>query len=70
MMLNPNQKKLVESGVPVEVNVGGTACVLIRRDIYKQLDSDYDAGPWTAEEMNLLADEAEAMISEKELHEG
>jgi hypothetical protein len=70
MTLNPDQQKAVERGAPVAVNVGGTECVLVRRDIYLRLDADYDAGPWTLEEMNLLADEAEAMISEREAHEG
>ena len=46
------------------MNVGGTECVLLRRDIYLRLDPDYDPGPLTMEEMNLLADEAEAIISE------
>ncbi len=69
MTLNPEQQKAVDSGAPVAMNAGGTACVLIRRDIYLRLDPDYDAGPWTMEEMNLLADEAEAMISERESHE-
>ena len=70
MTLNQDRQKAVESGAPVAVNVGGTACVLVRRDIYLRLDPDYDAGPWTMEEMNLLADEAETMISEREAHEG
>jgi len=33
------------------------------------LDPDYDAGPWTTDEMNLLSDEAEEMISRRESHE-
>ena len=70
MTLNSDQQEAVERGAPVAVNVGGTACDLVRRDIYLRLDPDYDAGPWTVEEMNLLADEAEAMISEREAHEG
>ncbi len=70
MTLNPDQQMAVIRGAPVAVNVGGTECVLVRRDIYLRLDPDFDAEPWTVEEMNLLADEAEAMISEREAHEG
>ena len=66
MILNMEQQKAVENGEPVALNVAGTECVLVRRDIYLRLDPDYDTGPWTAEEMNLLADEAEEMISRRE----
>jgi hypothetical protein len=68
MILNSEQQKAVENGEPVALNVGGTDCVLVRRDIYLRLDPDYDTGPWTIEEMNLLADEAEEMISQNETH--
>jgi hypothetical protein len=69
MILNLDQEKAVANGDPVELSVAGTPCVLIRRDIYLRLDSDYDAGPWTGEEMNLLADEADTLISQGEAHE-
>jgi hypothetical protein len=69
MNLNMEQQEAVASGVPVMLNVAGTECVLVRRDIYLRLDPAYDACPWTPEEMNLLADEAEEMISQRESHE-
>ena len=69
MNLNLEQQHAVESGKPVAVNVAGMDCVLVRRDIYLRLDPDYDDGPWTGEEMNLLADEAEEMISRRESHD-
>jgi hypothetical protein len=69
MILSMEQQKAVEKGEPVVLNVAGTECVLVRKDIYLRLDPDYDTGPWTVEEMNLLADEAEAIISQKEAHE-
>jgi hypothetical protein len=69
MILNSEQQKSVENGEPVELNVAGMECVLVRRDIYLRLDPDYDAGPWTTDEMNLLSDEAEEMISRRESHE-
>ena len=69
MNLNTEQQKAVENGEPVTVTVAGTECVLVRRDVFLRLDPDYDTGPWTVEEMNLLADEAEEMISRGESHE-
>jgi len=66
MNLNVQQQRAVEMGQPVTVTVSGTECVLVRRDVYLRLDPDHDTGPWTAEEMNLLADEAEEMNSQRE----
>jgi len=54
----------------VAVNVAGTECVCFPQGQFiSGLDPDYDAGPWAREEMNLLADEAEEMISRCESHE-
>ncbi len=69
MILNMEQQQAVENGEPVVMNVAGTECVLVRRDIYLRMDPDYETGPWTVEEMNLLADEADEMISQRESHE-
>ena len=66
MNLNMDQQKAVANGQPVAVSVAGTECVLIRKDVFLRLDPDYDTGPWTLEEMNLLADEAEEIISRGE----
>jgi hypothetical protein len=68
MTLNMEQQKAVQNGEPVALNVAGTECILVRKDIYLRLAPDYDSGPWTTEEMNLLADEAEEMISRRESH--
>ena len=65
MILNIEQQKAVANGEPVALNVAGTECVLVRNDIYLRMDP-YDTGPWTIDEMNLLADEAEEMISRSE----
>ena len=66
MILNMEQQKAVENGEPVSLTVAGTDCVLIRKDVYLRLEPDFDAGPWTLDEMNLLADEAEELISRRE----
>ena len=68
MILNREQQEAVENGEPVTLNVAGTECVLVRRDVYLRLDSEIDTGPWTVEEMDLLADEAEGMIARGESH--
>ena len=69
MVLNLDQQAAVAKGQPVTLNVAGTECVLVRRDIYLRLDPDFETSPWTIDEMNLLADEAEEMISQREAHE-
>lgn len=69
MVLNLDQQAAVAKGEPVMLTIGGTECVLVRRDIYLRLDPNFDTTPWTIDEMNLLADEAEEMISQREAHE-
>lgn len=69
MELTIEQEKTIASGEAVAVTVAGTACVLVRKDIFLRLEPEFDSGPWTVEEMNLLADEAEEIISQGESHE-
>jgi hypothetical protein len=66
MNLTAAQQKAIEQGEPVTVTVGRTECVILRRDVYER-DSQLASDDWTAEEMNLLADEAETLISEGEV---
>jgi hypothetical protein len=68
MNLTAEQQKALENGEPVTVSVAGTEFVLVRKDVYLRLNPDYDTGPWTVEDMNLLADKAEEMISRNESH--
>jgi hypothetical protein len=63
MTLDVDQLNAVEKGEPVTLNVSGTECVLVRKDIYLRLEAEFDTAPWTSEEMDLLADEADAIIS-------
>jgi hypothetical protein len=67
--LHNEQKTAVENGLPLAVIVSGMECILLRKDVFLRLDPEYDTGPWTVEEMNLLADEAEEIISRRESHE-
>lgn len=69
MILTMEQQKAVENGEPVALSVAGTECVLVRKDIYLRMDPDFETGPWTLEEMNLLADETDQIISQRESHE-
>lgn len=68
MTLNLDQQRAMENGEPVSLNVSGTECVLVRKDIFLRLEAEFDTTPWTTEEMDLLADEAEGMISRMESH--
>ncbi len=69
MILSTQQLQAVENGESVALNLAGTECILVRRDIYLRLDPAYDADSWTINEMNLLADEADEIISRGEVHE-
>mgnify|MGYP000372925107 CR=1 FL=1 len=53
MILNQEQQMAVKNGEPVALNVAGTDCVLVRRDIFNRMGPEFDAGPWALEEMNL-----------------
>jgi hypothetical protein len=60
------RKDQYAGGEPLTLIVAGIECVLVRRDVYLRLDPDLESGPWTDEELNLLADEAEELISQRE----
>ena len=64
MNLTLEQQQAVENGEPVTLNAADTECVLVRQDVY--LRFEHDTGPWTVEEVDLLADEAEEMIYQGE----
>ena len=66
MILSTQQLQAVENGESVALNLAGTECILVRRDVYLCLDPEYDGGSWTVNEMNLLADEADEIISRGE----
>lgn len=63
MQLTQEQLANLEKGQPIRLTVGETPCILVREDVYQE---DVDMGPWTEEEMNLLADEANEIISQSE----
>ena len=66
MELTQEQLEAVARGEAVPLTVAGQECVLVRRDAYELLQAEYDSSPWTKEEMDLLADEAERITSESE----
>lgn len=42
-----------------------TSYVILRKDVYDRLTTEeYDDGPWTDEEMDLLAAEVDAMLDD------
>lgn len=63
MQLTQEQLANLEKGQPIRLTVDETPCILVREDVYQE---DVDMGPWTEEEMNLLADEANEIISQSE----
>ncbi len=63
MNLSPQQIEDLEKGEPVRILIGETPCVVVRQDVYEE---EVDDSPWTVEEMNLLADEANDIISQSE----
>ena len=67
MILNFAQLTAIENGDPVTMAVDGRDCVLIRRHVYLRTHSDFDSQPWTMEEMDSLADEADEIISRGEI---
>ena len=62
MKLTPEQERAIHSGQPVQVNVAGAACVLLRKDVYERGEA-LDFSPWTPEEMDLLAAETADLLA-------
>ena len=61
MEITAEQERAIHIGKAVQVNVGGTPCVLLRKDVYDR-DEPLDFSPWSAEEMNLLAAETADLL--------
>jgi hypothetical protein len=57
MELTPDQLKSLQEGNAVPVRLNGTDCIVLRKDIFDQVQrtSSYDDGDWTEEEMRALA---------------
>jgi hypothetical protein len=64
MNLTPEQVQALVEGEIVAVTVGDTRCVVIREDLFRD---ELDDSAWTEVEMNLLADEANEIISRAEV---
>jgi hypothetical protein len=62
MNLTAEQQQALQSGHAVEVDVGGTPCVLIRKDVYER-GEPLDFSPWTSEEMDLLTAETADLLA-------
>lgn len=63
MTLTSEQQSAVLNGQPVSLDIAGAECVVIRKDVFLLLDAKYDAKPMTPLEMDLLADEADEIVS-------
>jgi hypothetical protein len=62
MTLTAEQERAIQHGQPVEINVGGARCIVLRKDVYEQ-DQTLDMSPWTPGEMDLLAAEAADLLA-------
>jgi hypothetical protein len=62
MKLTAEQERAIHSGQAVQVEVGGAACILLRKDVYERGEA-VDFSPWTPEEMNLLAAETADLLA-------
>jgi hypothetical protein len=62
MRLTAEQERAIHSGKPIQVNVAGTQCVLVRKDVYERSEA-VDFSPWTPEEMDLLAAETADLLA-------
>jgi hypothetical protein len=60
--LTAEQERAIHSGQAIQVNVAGTRCVLLRKDVYDR-DEAVDFSPWTPEEMDLLAAETADLLA-------
>jgi hypothetical protein len=65
MDLTPQQHERLAQGELVELDVDGQKCVLLTQQAYQRVQGggDYDASPWTREEMDLLSAEAAELLS-------
>ena len=58
MQFTEEQLEIMRKGASVRLEEGGLDLVVVRADVFARLqESLYDASPWTAEEMDLLAAE-------------
>ena len=62
MKLTAEQERAIQNGQAVTVTVGNAACVVLRKDIYER-GEELDYGPWTKEEMDLLAAESADLLA-------
>ena len=62
MKLTAEQERAILQGQAVQVDVGGRACILLRKDVYER-DESLDFSPWTLDEMDLLSAETADLLA-------
>ena len=62
MTLTAEQEQAIQMGQAVAVTVGGATCVVLRKDVYERGET-LDYGPWTGQEMALLASETANLLA-------
>jgi hypothetical protein len=68
MRLTAEQQQALQNGQAIQVNVGRTTCILLRKDVYERGEA-VDFSPWTKEEMDLLAAETADLLAGDGLEE-
>lgn len=63
MELTAEQEQAIRRGEAVQVNVAGSPCIVLRKDVYERGEA-LDFSPWSAEEINLLASETANLLAE------
>ncbi len=62
MELTAEQERAIQNGQAVAVTVGSAECIVLRKDIYEHGER-LDYGPWTKEEMDLVASETADLLA-------
>jgi hypothetical protein len=62
MELTAEQAQAVQNGEPIEVTVGNAVCVVLRKDVYERGEK-LDYGPWSPEEIDLMAAETADLLA-------
>ena len=61
--LTQEQRKSLQDGEAVHIRENGQEYVLLLPNVYERLSQgEYDDGPWTPEEIDLLREESVAML--------
>ncbi|MCA9161117.1 MAG: hypothetical protein IT422_08785 [Pirellulaceae bacterium] len=65
IQLTEDQRKLVQEGNAIPVRDNGDDFVLIRRDLFEQLQrAEYDRSSWSADDLDLVREESVGLLDQ------